>query len=463
MSQRRARSIAKELGQAQLGDVRLSRRLESLTQSLMDAPGASLPKAVGSEAALEGAYRILGHDDVSAALVLAPHVRATAERVVATQVAYAISDTTELRFGGDSREGLGPLQGGGRGFLAHVCLAVAADRSKTPLGILSHETWVRSEKKKGRHGTTKSRRDPDRESLKWNRGVEKAEEAVAGRAELIHVMDREADIYHLLAMLREKGCRFIIRVAQDRLVGGGDEPARLFASMKTAQAVCARDVELSRRQRKTKGHPKRDARVTELSIAARPITLRRPDSADLTLPRELELNAVRAFERAPPEGEESVDWMLVTSEPITSIQQMESVVDGYRIRWVIEELFKALKTGCGIEKSQLESLDALLNLLAIQLPVAAQLLALRSLARDSQARALDVLSPTQLEALRVMSSPLPANPSAMDVLAAIARLGAHIKNNGPPGWQVLGRGLADLLKYEAALIAFKRTNVCDQS
>jgi hypothetical protein len=33
-------------------------------------------------------------------------------------------------------------------------------------------------------------------------------------------------------------------------------------------------------------------------------------------------------------------------------------------------------------------------------------------------------------------------------MLAIAALGGHIKNNGDPGWLVLGRGLHDLLLLE---------------
>ena len=39
---------------------------------------------------------------------------------------------------------------------------------------------------------------------------------------------------------------------------------------------------------------------------------------------------------------------------------------------------------------------------------------------------------------------LPENPNASDIMYAVARMGGHIKYNGPPGWQTLGRGLKEL-------------------
>jgi IS4 transposase len=50
--------------------------------------------------------------------------------------------------------------------------------------------------------------------------------------------------------------------------------------------------------------------------------------------------------------------MLYTSEPIDTAEQLLTIVDQYRSRWVIEEFFKALKTGCAFEKRQLESYRA---------------------------------------------------------------------------------------------------------
>jgi hypothetical protein len=451
MSTRRSKSIAKELGAAKLGDARRSARLERMAEAVMERPATSLPEAMGSEAALEGAYRFLNNDEVEASSILAPHVAATADRIAAAGVAYCIGDTTEFRFGGAERDGMGPLQGGGSGFLAHIGLAVAADGSRLPLGILGIETIVRQATPKGRRGTKKSRRAGDSESRKWIRVATAAEEAVGGRAQVIHLMDREADIYDLLASLVERGSRFVIRVAQNRNAEDKDGPGKMFDLLEGGREVVTRNVTLSRRLRATKQHPKRPERRANLTLSSQTLALHRPASARTSLPPVLTLNFVHAFEKEPPTGETSVDWKLVTSEPCSSRKQVEAVVDAYRTRWVIEELNKALKTGCGFQKSQLESFDSILNLLAILLPVAVQLLALRSLAAE-QKHAISALSATQLMVLRAMAKnvALPKNPTAEQALLAIASLGGHLKRNGPPGWIVLGRGFHDLVRYVEA-------------
>ena len=459
MSTRRARSISKELSGAKLGDMRLSARLEAMAEGVMSRPGASLPQQMGDEAGLEGAYRFVNNERVDARAIVAPHIAATAQRVAAVGGAYCISDTTELRFGGEDREGLGPLQGGGQGFHVHLGLAVSKDGSRLPLGLLGLDVLVRPEQPKRRRKTKKSRNAADSESRKWLRVAEAAEEAVDGRAALIHLMDREADIYALLSSFASRGSRFIVRVAQNRNVSGDDEDTvKLFDALDTGVELGERQVPLSRRTRPVKPHPGRAERSARLTFASKQLVVQRPKTAAKTLPESHCFNFVHVYEKHPPKGEAPIDWKLVTSEPISTEQEIESVIDGYRTRWVIEEYNKAIKSGCRIERSQLESLEAIVNLLAIVLPVASQLLALRSLAiLNGSALALGALTRTQLEALRLMSKArLGDDPTAQQALLAVAGLGGHLKNNGPPGWLVLHRGFQDLLRYAAVLEAQER-------
>ena len=117
---------------------------------------------------------------------------------------------------------------------------------------------------------------------------------------------------------------------------------------------------------------------------------------------------------------------------------------------MIEEYFKALKTGCAYEKRQLETAHSLLNALALLAPVAWRLLLLRHLSREAPERpASAALTPTQLAVLRAVAKrPIPDKPTVQDAMLAIAGLGGHLPRNGDPGWLVLGRGMHDLLLLE---------------
>jgi hypothetical protein len=266
-------------------------------------------------------------------------------------------------------------------------------------------------------------------------------------------MDREADIYRLEAALVEKTAEFVIRASHlDRkLVGGGT----LDDATQDVRTRLKRDVPLSERKATTRSsrskQPPRPARTAELSIGATTIIVPRSWPTKVAAAPELVLNVVHVWEPDPPTGEAPVAWTLLTTLPIATTHDLAFIVDLYRRRWLIEELFKALKTGCQFEKLQLESANALLNALAIMLPIAAGLLALRHIARARPtARAEDVLSELQIKILRIHEHTRNMSlATAADAMLAVARLGGHIKNNGDPGWIVLGRGYEDLRTYEA--------------
>jgi hypothetical protein len=160
---------------------------------------------------------------------------------------------------------------------------------------------------------------------------------------------------------------------------------------------------------------------------------------------------VHVLEQNTPEGEPPVEWLLYTTAPIETPEQIARVVDIYRSRWTIEEYNAALKTGCAYEARQFESRAALLNMLAISLPIACELLWLRSRSRTSpNAPANEVLSDVQIEILRHFAPvKLPPRLTIRDALLTVAALGGHVKANGDPGWKVLHRGLTRLLDYQA--------------
>jgi hypothetical protein len=307
-----------------------------------------------------------------------------------------VHDTTAFEFGGQAkREGLGHLiKPSAQGFFGHFSLALAADGTRTPLGLLAVETVFRLKKPIGQKNWT-----PDQslgESARWLRGVEASERQLAGCAEAIHVADREGDQFELLAGLTNAHRPYVIRSFQDRRLVEGDE-VHLRAAACAAKATLRREVPLSPRPKipgpKGERHPARRFRIARLSFAVTSVELKQ---------KSLPVNVIHVFERKPPPGEPAVEWFLLTNLPIDSDDDIGFAVDCYRARWTIEEYFKALKTGCQFEKRQLESAHSLLNALAILAPVAWRLLLLRHLARAKErAPASDALTGKQLEVLRV--------------------------------------------------------------
>lgn len=444
--------LSLELGDAELGDARLTRRLGGLADRFADRPGQSFPKAL-DDSELEAAYRFFGNDQVTPEAILAPHFRQTARRAAELSRIIVVHDTTAFEFGGQTkRTGLGHLiKPSAQGFFGHFSLALDADGSRRPLGLLALETVFRLKRRIGHKHWSKDQRLG--ESARWARAVDVVEEHLAGRVAAIHVADREGDQYALLSGLVEARRDFVIRSFQDRRLAGEDE-ARLREVASAAKFSVRREVPLSPRPdiRGPKGqrHPARRHRIARLSFAAVAVALPRTSDAPKSAAPTVRLHVIHVLERKPPPGQPAVEWFLLTSLPIHDDAAILFAVDCYRARWTIEEYFKALKTGCQFERRQLESAHSLLNALAILAPVAWRLLLLRHLARaEPTAPASTALTAKQLEVLRAVSKkPLRARLDAREAMLAVAALGGHIKSNGDPGWLVVGRGMHDLLLLE---------------
>jgi len=443
--------VSCELGNAVLGDQRLSRRLGQVADAIAVNPSASLPRACRTTAALEAAYRLLSNPRVQPEKILEPHIAATLARAIGTEPIVVVHDTTEFAFNGETRGHLGRTNSSKPGFFAHVSMGIRLSQHE-PLGVLGCRTWARHSEPSSRQqrSTTAWRSRDDKESHRWGAAIDDIEDRIQGAAPIVHVVDREGDQYRLMHKIAERNSTFVVRSARDRIAAEG---GTLWGTVSRARTVFTRDVHIARRKPRylRASHGSRDQREATLSVSATTIKITRTRGPENRgTPASLQINAVRVFEAAPPRDAEPIEWVLLTNLPIETKEQLAFVVDCYRARWMIEELFKALKTGCAYEKLQLENELALQNALAIMLPIAAQMLLLRALARSNEpTAAARVLNGAQLAVLA--NSPwtkLPSNPTARDALRAVATLGGHIKNNGEPGWQVLYAGFRDLLLLE---------------
>jgi hypothetical protein len=474
MTTPRLLAASEEFAGAEFGDARLTRRLMRIADAAAAAPNSGFPEMAGSDAELEGVYRFLRNERVTPQKIFAPHVAATRVRVGDGPVVIA-HDTTQFAFYGASRrDGLGRIGKSKhvQGFHAHFALAVSADEFRNPLGVVGVKTFTRPWERRSRIPKKERDNNPDgSESIKW---TELALQTAKAFPNAVHVMDREADSFTTLSRLMGGGLRFVVRLCRDKIVR--DSGQRLFATAARAPVVTERAVPLSPRPKHSShgydhNFPPRSGRVAKLEVRAGSYTLPRPRRSRYAsgYPESLNVNVVTVQEIDPPHGEEPVCWILVTAEPIATQDQVEAIVDAYRARWRIEEFFKALKTGCAFEKRQLESLRTLVNALAVFSMIAWRMLVLRSLARTNpDAPATDALTDEQVRVLQALSSQrtpglpsinMPANATAGDALLAVAALGGHIKNNGPPGWLVLGRGYDSLLLLQMGWQARER---CDR-
>lgn len=474
------RPRAAELAEVDLGHEGRNKRARTMFEALGSAPESSIPQAMKRSADLEGAYRFFNNPKVDSDAVVAPHINSSWDRAVAVSNAglwvLAIEDTTEMRFGGNKqRHGLGALMNKGDGFYAHTgllaCLAQTPDGDNigVPLGLGASEILVRSKdrpkkpKDMGEAEWKKQRRfADDNEFLRWGRVSSDLDAAAAERnVSVVHVADREADDFTWMEEIIDRGGRFVVRQSQERRlpeVEGDDAVAitRLRDLLsadhppRVTRKICFETVITSGGRRRRK--QARKGRDTIVGIHALSTTVLQPKMSRATV-ESLDVNVVIVREMEPPEGQEPIEWRLLTTEPIETIADILRVVDAYRARWLIEEYFKAIKTGCNYEKLQLETLHGLKIALSFCFAIAWHMLLLRTLARDApNVRAEAVMTKAQFAVLITIAA-TPNNawsvklndaPNVTDILYAVARMGGHIKANGTPGWQTLARGFREL-------------------
>ena len=458
-------ALVEEMASGTLGDQRLDARRDRLMAVLEQHPDTAFPKACADDGEVEALYRFLRNRRVSLTALIEPHLAATHARAAAMGEVLVIHDTTDIVFSGETpRAGLAVLGKGRHGFWVHAALAVSADGLRAPLGVLSLIPFVRTIQAPGTRKDERARfEDPDKESRHWRDGIAAVRTRCGDAIEAIHVMDRGADSYELFAALIAQEDRFVVRLTHDRCVATDDGLAMLHEATARTTIRCEQQVTIAPRRtgnrplQARKKHPPREGRVATLQYAAQRLALQRPQGRQYAaLPVALAVHVIAVREIATPPGEDPVEWRLITTDPVDTVDQVLRIVDWYRTRWMIEEFFKALKTGCAYEQRQLESLATLLVALALLAPIAWQLLLLRHLARAApEGAATVVLSRRQLQVLHALpaGARLGTTPTLRDVLLAIARLGGHLKQNGDPGWLVLGRGMQTLLWMETGWAA----------
>jgi hypothetical protein len=459
--------ISQQFGKADLGDPRRSARLARVAGKMAEAPGASIPLALGTDAEVQGAYRLMNNRRVTFDATLEPHIEAAIESARGAREVLLVHDTTECSFPHLDPEEIGYLQTGKAGFRLHYTLAVDADVWRRPLGVVHAETQFRAHRRRRKRGSSgaDTANQADSEFARWGRGLKSSGDRLTGCPRVIHVADRESDSYDLMSQALGAKQDFIFRVRVDRR--SKDASAESGSTWSTVKAVAAgcegmltREVELTRRKSKNppranKAHPPRKKRNATLRFAATRVHIPRPQYLRDPVPQTLTLNLVHVVEIDVPSGEPPVEWLLYTTLPIDLPEQVADIVDKYRTRWVIEEFNAALKTGCAYEDRQFETVEALLVMLAISLPIACELLWLRSRARtDPDAPATNVLTSLQIRVLIALGTrKLSAAPTVQEALLAVAGLGGHLKRNGPPGWLVLYRGMQKLKTFETGWAA----------
>ena len=452
MKRRTARWVKTELRSAKLGDRRLDKRLAIIVEAFANLPQASIPQASGLWSKTKATYRFLNNDKVTPQNILQPHQHTTQHRVSEQKVVLAVQDTTTLNYTHlPQTQGLGHIgtDPRSRGIVLHTTLALTPER--LALGIIAQQSWTRPH-----YGSAKKRRKKSidsKESQKWLHSFCATEELQnkLPQTQLINVADRESDVYELFLHASSCHSKLLVRAAWDRSVHHPQK--HLWAYLESQPLAATQQVQITRRKEKK-------SRTATVEIRFAKVTLKPPRRAPAL--SSLSLYAVYVNEPHPPRGEEALSWMLLTTLKIHSAAQAIQCSQYYAVRFTIELFHKVLKSGCRVEKRQLQSAEGLRRCLALDSLVACRILSLTMLGRTVPDLPCSVIfEDHEWQSLYCFihqtAKPPKAAPSLNEAIRWIARLGGFLgrKGDGHPGAIVLWRGLQRLSDISLAWITFR--------
>jgi hypothetical protein len=406
-----------------LGDTRLNRRLLIMAEAFGAQPAAPINQASADWQDTKAAHAFFARERALPAEIVLPHQQRTRERMAAHACILAREDTSFLNYAHHpATSGLGPIGGGQRGLVMHSTLAFTPQR--LPLGLLDQQIWARPEPERAAK-RTKQRPIADKESHTWLSALRERVRMTPSAVRLVTIADREADIFAFLAEADELEAEYVIRAAQDRRLSG--EAELLWAHMATQAVVGTVTVEVAARGAKP-------ARRADLLVRVAHITLQPPrraaDDPGIWL-EPLPVWAIWLHEERPPEGVESLDWLLLTNVAIATWLDATERIGYSCVRPGIESWHNFLKSGWSVEDGRLEEAERLKPYVALMGVVAWRLFWLTHINRQTPAApCTTILAEHEWKArsTTIHRSPtIPAvAPSVRQAVRSLAQLGGFL-------------------------------------
>jgi hypothetical protein len=434
-----------------LNEKRLDARFCRTMETLFRAPQRSIYGASEDKAERKAIYRLLGNEKLNIEKVEATHRAKTIERIAGYGgTILAIQDTTGLNYAGQKEmEGLGYNCEQSLGLNLHSCLAVTGEG--VVLGVLRQSAATRSEAKKEQEKKSGHKYTPisEKESNRWLETMREAVEGLPEGQEVIHVCDREGDMYELFNEAETTGQKFLIRASYNRRVKGNGKEGEgkkqyLQDEIRGTASLGEVKVRLPRDSRR-----KKKARDATLEIRYGSYEVERPDilsAAKETVAERVRMNIIYVREAGNAEG---VEWYLLTNCEIGSAEAAYRMVGYYLQRWKIEEFHHVLKSGCTVEKLQESTVGKTTLLVYLYSVIAVFILNLTYSGRVTPELSCEVLFEEEdwklLYRLGNRTKEDPEGPYPMrDVVTYLGRLGGPKRSarEGQPGVKTIWQGLA---------------------
>ena len=388
-------SIEEDFSGVNLGDKRLDRRLLKIAERLYRKPDASPAAACGGWADTVAAYRFFDNERVTSEKIFESHRPGVLQRIkeYGGDTLLCIQDTTELQYSThQSLAGVGNLGDRGRkGFWAHSQYVLSSEA--IPLGVWHARFTIPAVEdptaKKKKVTGAQRRKTPmeEKKTFRWLEGYRLSCQLAELNPQrtVVSVMDREGDIYEIFAqreLLKKQGkpsAHWLVRLQHDRRL---DEPSgHLLERVGRAPVLGSVTFEVKARPADKKERKvARSARTVVQEVRACTVDLKAPQDKEHLGP--IRVRVISAREIHTPEGEEPIDWILLTSLEALTLQQASDLIGYYLVRWEIEVFHKILKSGCTVEKLQFERPERLVACICVYMIIAWRIHFLTKLGRQ---------------------------------------------------------------------------------
>lgn len=446
------RWVCEEFDTLDLGHGARNKRARRMLDRMVRHPAGTLAQSFSDLAEREGAYRFVESEAFSWTQLAEASHHACARRCAQLDEVLVVLDGSSFRHSDKDRlHGVGPIgshRSGARGL--KIMTAIAMTTAGVPLGVAAHHLWARAETPASDHAR---RALEDKESRHWvelQRDFERSLTDLDASCRVSYVMDAEADAKHVLLRAMED-VRLTVRMHYDRNLAAIDITDADHPELKTLASLAASDP---------LGHlwvwlPKRGSerpRLVCLTLYAQRVSVRLREQWSKRKVGDVPLHVVMAREEHAPPGQDPVEWVLWTSEPIDTFEAVARVVRLYALRFRIEGVFFASKTGlCETERAQFETFEALARWITLKLSVAVRAKALLEASRQAPEVPADRESTREeIDGALLLHQrecrgkiAVGSTPTLGQMVPLIAQLGGYTgkSSGGPPGLVTFSRGM----------------------
>ena len=451
-----------------LPDKRLAQRGADLVSDILTNCSSNIAQISSNRSAQIGYYRFLNNERVKTADLVRSLVKPIRHRAMGKHV-LVIQDTSEFNYQHHKRwiktQTFGPTTCPSTpGFFVHPSLVIDA-KYKTLLGFSDVHCFKRDWDLPRAHvRKIESQPIEQKESYRWITSAYRSQQVLDESTSMTIIGDRASDMYELFARVPDHRTNLIVRCkVSRRLFPEGQKLYPFIDQLPVAGeysfkvAGLNRDKKHQRKQRKAvlevRYSSVRIRRSKKLRVKAKPFV-------------DMWIVEVREKPESVPENEAPIHWRLLTTHQVNDYAMARQIIEWYRQRWQIEQLFRVMKKkGLGLNRAKFKRCETMFKLVIMSLHPSIRILA-ASLAKeaDPALEAGELFSKKQIKLLSIMlkkyegktikqQNPYP-DASLQWAAWIIARMGGWkgYLSQSKPGPNTMTRGLQ---KFESMFELFQ--------